>query len=188
MLEQHYMKFKETPLKDVFLLEPRVFGDDRGFFMETWNAETFREAGLDLNFLQDNHSRSTRGILRGLHFQTEQTQGKLVRVSAGEVFDVVVDLRRSSPTLGRWYGASLNAGDHNMLWVPPGFAHGFYVCSEYADFQYKCTDFYHPASEVALAWNDPTVGIVWPIPEGEEPQLSGKDSEGLAWADIPLFD
>jgi dTDP-4-dehydrorhamnose 3,5-epimerase len=182
------MKFKETPLKDVFLLEPRVFGDERGFFMETWNAETFREAGLDINFLQDNHSRSTRGILRGLHFQTEQTQGKLVRVSAGQVFDVVVDLRRSSATLGQWYGASLNASDHNMLWVPPGFAHGFYVCSEYADFQYKCTDFYHPASEVALAWDDPTVGIVWPFPEGEKPQLSGKDSEGLAWDDIPLFD
>ena len=182
------MRFKETPLAGVYLLEPRVFGDERGFFMETWNDTTFREAGLDFQFQQDNHSRSARGILRGMHFQTEQTQGKLVRVSAGEVFDVAVDLRRSSPTLGQWYGVTLSASNHKMLWVPPGFAHGFYVCSEYADFQYKCTELYHPASEVCLAWDDPTVGINWPIPEGENPQLSGKDSEGLAWDDVPLFD
>ena len=182
------MKFVETPLKDVYLLEPKVFGDSRGFFQETWNVETFREAGFDLNFMQDNHSRSARGILRGLHFQTEHTQGKLVRVTSGEVFDVAVDLRRSSPTLGQWYGASLSAENHHMLWVPPGFAHGFYVVSEFADFLYKCTDVYHPASEQTLAWNDPTVGIEWPVPAGEEPLLSAKDAAGLAWDEVPLFD
>lgn len=184
----YWMKFEETPLKDVILLEPDVFGDERGFFMETWNSNTFRDAGLDLNFVQDNHSRSAHGILRGMHFQTEQTQGKLVRVSSGEVFDVAVDLRRSSPTVGQWFGVILSASNHKMLWVPPGFAHGFYVCSEYADFQYKCTDLYHPSSEVSLAWDDPTVGIEWPVPEGESPQLSGKDAQGLAWDDLPLFD
>lgn len=182
------MKFETTPLKDVFLLQPQVFGDQRGFFLESWNQEMFREAGLDLNFVQDNHSRSARGILRGMHYQTEHTQGKLVRVTSGEVFDVVVDLRRGSRTLGQWYGATLSADSHHMLWVPPGFAHGFYVTSEYADFQYKCTDIYHPASEVSLAWDDPTVGIEWPVPPGEQPQLSAKDAQGLAWAEIPLFD
>ena len=182
------MKFETTPLKDVFLLQPQVFGDRRGFFLESWNQEMFREAGLDLSFVQDNHSRSARGILRGMHYQTEHTQGKLVRVTSGEVFDVVVDLRRGSETLGQWYGATLSADSHHMLWVPPGFAHGFYVTSEYADFQYKCTDIYHPASEVSLAWDDPTVGIEWPVPAGEEPQLSAKDVEGNAWDDVPLFD
>jgi dTDP-4-dehydrorhamnose 3,5-epimerase len=182
------MKFEATPLQDVYLVKPNVFGDPRGFFLETWNAETFRAAGFDLPFVQDNHSRSARGILRGLHYQTEHTQGKLVRVTSGEVFDVAVDLRRSSPTLGKWYGEYLSADNHRMLWVPPGFAHGFYVTSEYADFQYKCTDIYHPASEVCLAWDDPTVGIDWPIPDGELPKLSAKDAEGLAWGDAPLFD
>jgi dTDP-4-dehydrorhamnose 3,5-epimerase len=182
------MKFEATPLQDVYLVKPNVFGDPRGFFLETWNAETFRAAGFDLPFVQDNHSRSARGILRGLHYQTEHTQGKLVRVTSGEVFDVAVDLRRSSPTLGKWYGEYLSAENHRMLWVPPGFAHGFYVTSEYADFQYKCTDIYHPASEVCLAWDDPTVGIDWPIPDGELPKLSAKDAEGLAWGDAPLFD
>ncbi len=182
------MKFVETPLRDVYLLEPKVFGDSRGFFQETWNIETFREAGFELTFMQDNHSRSEHGILRGLHFQTEHTQGKLVRVTSGEVFDVAVDLRRSSPTLGQWYGVSLSAENHNMLWVPPGFAHGFYVLSDYADFLYKCTDVYHPASELTLAWNDPTVGIEWPVPAGEEPLLSDKDKAGLSWGDVPLFD
>ena len=124
------MKFETTPLKDVFLLQPQVFGDRRGFFLESWNQEMFREAGLDLSFVQDNHSRSARGILRGMHYQTEHTQGKLVRVTSGEVFDVVVDLRRGSKTLGQWYGATLSADSHHMLWVPPGFAHGFYVTSE----------------------------------------------------------
>jgi dTDP-4-dehydrorhamnose 3,5-epimerase len=182
------MKFEATPLQDLYLVKPHVFGDPRGFFLESWNAETFRAAGFDLPFVQDNHSRSARGILRGLHYQTEHTQGKLVRVTSGEVFDVAVDLRRSSPTLGQWYGEYLSAGNHRMLWIPPGFAHGFYVTSDYADFQYKCTDIYHPASEVCLAWDDPTVGIDWPIPDGESPQLSTKDAEGLAWGDAPLFD
>lgn len=182
------MKFEETPLQDVYVLEPRVFGDQRGFFMETWNAETFREAGFDLDFVQDNHSRSARGTLRGLHYQMEHTQGKLVRVAAGEVFDVVVDLRRDSPTLGQWFGISLSAENHRMLWVPPGFAHGFYVTSEYADFMYKCTDIYHPASEKTLAWDDPTIGIHWPLPPGEAPGLSAKDGQGACWKDAPLFD
>jgi dTDP-4-dehydrorhamnose 3,5-epimerase len=182
------MKFEATPLADVYLLKPRVFGDERGFFLESWNADTFRDAGFDLDFIQDNHSRSARGTLRGMHYQTQHTQGKLVRVTAGEVFDVVVDLRRSSPTLGQWYGELLSAENHYMLWVPPGFAHGFCVTSKYADFQYKCTDIYHPDSEVCLAWDDPTVGIEWPLPAGELPQLSGKDAQGQAWGDIPLFD
>ncbi len=182
------MKFEPTPLRDVYLLQPRVFGDQRGFFLESWNQETFRSAGFDLEFVQDNHSRSQRGILRGMHYQTRHTQGKLVRVTAGEVFDAVVDLRRSSPTLGHWYGVTLSAENHRMLWVPPGFAHGFYVTSDYADFQYKCTEFYDPESEVSLAWDDPTVGIQWPLAEGESPRLSEKDARGLGWADIPLFD
>ena len=182
------MKFVETPLKDVFLLEPSVFGDQRGFFMETWNIETFSQAGFDLKFVQDNHSRSAQGILRGLHYQTEHTQGKLVHVTSGEVFDVAVDLRRNSPTLGQWYGVTLSAENHRMLWVPPGFAHGFYVTSDYADFLYKCTDVYHPASEKTLAWNDPTLGIEWPVPTGEEPKLSSKDVEGLTWDQVPLFE
>lgn len=182
------MKFVETPLKDVYLVEPTVFGDQRGFFMETWNREAFRNAGFDLDFVQDNHSRSAHGILRGLHFQMEHTQGKLVRVTSGEVFDVAVDLRRSSPTLGQWFGVSLSAQNQRMLWVPPGFAHGFYVTSDYADFIYKCTDVYHPASEKTLAWNDPAVGIAWPVPAGETPQLSAKDAEGLSWDEAPRFD
>ena len=181
------MKFEATPLQGVLLLQPQVFGDQRGFFLESWSAEAFRAAGLDLNFVQDNHSRSAGGILRGMHYQTEHTQGKLVRVTAGAVFDVVVDLRPESETLGQWYGEILSGENHRMLWIPPGFAHGFYVTSEYADFQYKCTDIYHPDSEISLAWDDPTVGIDWPIPRGERPQLSAKDAEGLAWADIPLL-
>lgn len=182
------MTFEPTPLAGLYLLQPNVFGDERGFFLESWNAETFREAGFDLDFVQDNHSRSARGILRGLHFQTEHPQGKLVRVTSGAVFDVAVDLRRSSATLGQWYGVELSAANHRMLWVPPGFAHGFYVLSEYADFQYKCTDYYHPASEVSLAWDDAALGISWPIPGGEQPRLSAKDTEGLGWAALPLFD
>ena len=138
--------------------------------------------------MQDNHSRSARGILRGMHYQTEHTQGKLVRVTAGAVFDAVVDLRHSSPSFGQWYGVELSAENHQMLWVPPGFAHGFYVLSDTADFQYKCSDIYHPQSEVSLAWDDPTVGIEWPVPAGEQPQLSDKDAAALAWNEIPLFD
>lgn len=181
------MKFEATPLEGVYLLKPRVFGDERGFFIESWNANTFANEGFDLKFVQDNHSRSSRGILRGMHYQLEHTQGKLVRVTSGAVFDAVVDMRGDSPTLGQWYGVELNASDHHMLWVPPGFAHGFYVLSEFADFQYKCTDIYHPQSEVSMAWDDPEVGIEWPIPEGESPLLSGKDRHGLAFGEAPLL-
>jgi dTDP-4-dehydrorhamnose 3,5-epimerase len=182
------MNFVETSLQDVFVLEPKVFGDDRGFFLESWSDAAFADAGFDLNFVQDNHSRSSRGILRGLHYQMEHTQGKLVRVVSGSVFDVAVDLRRSSPTLGKWFGVTLSAENHKMLWVPPGFAHGFVVTSDYADFIYKCTDTYHPGSEQSLAWNDPTVGVEWPLAEGEEPSLSEKDAVGYAWDDAPKFD
>lgn len=181
------MKFEATPLEGVYLLKPRVFGDERGFFLESWNATTFANEGFDLKFVQDNHSRSSRGILRGMHYQLEHTQGKLVRVSSGAVYDAVVDMRHDSPTLGQWYGVELSASNHHMLWIPPGFAHGFYVLSDVADFQYKCTDVYHPQSEVALAWDDAEVGIEWPVPEGERPQLSGKDEEGLAFGEAPLL-
>lgn len=181
------MKFEPTPLEGVYLVKPRVFGDARGFFMESWNAATFRDAGFDLNFVQDNHSRSSRGILRGLHYQLKHTQGKLVRVTYGAVYDAVVDMRADSPTLGQWYGATLSAENHDMLWIPAGFAHGFYVLSDFADFQYKCTDIYHPQSEVSLAWNDPDVGIAWPLADGEEPLLSAKDQEGLPWGQAPLL-
>jgi dTDP-4-dehydrorhamnose 3,5-epimerase len=182
------VKVIPTALQDVCFIEPRVFGDERGFFLESWNAQTFRDAGLDLHFVQDNHSRSARGVLRGLHYQTEHTQGKLVRVTAGEVYDVVVDLRQSSPSFGRWLGVTLDAADHRMLWIPAGFAHGFYVTSDYADFQYKCTDIYHADSEVSLAWDDPAVGIEWPLSPDAPPQLSDKDSAGLTWAAAPKFD
>ena len=181
------MKFEPTPLEGVYLVIPRVFGDERGFFLESWNAATFREAGFDLKFVQDNHSRSARGILRGMHYQRQHTQGKLVRVTSGAVFDAVVDMRHDSPTLGQWYGTTLSAENQHMLWVPAGFAHGFYVLTEFADFQYKCTDIYHPESEVSLAWDDPDVGIDWPIPAGERPLLSGKDVEGLPWGEAPLL-
>ena len=181
------MKFEETPLPGVYLVQPDVFGDQRGFFLESWNRDTFRQEGFEMDFVQDNHSRSKRGILRGMHYQTRHTQGKLVRVTAGEVFDAVVDLRRDSPTLGQWHGVTLSEENQSMLWVPPGFAHGFYVCSDYADFQYKCTDIYHPDSEISLAWNDPTVGINWPVPHGETPELSAKDAAALTWENIPLL-
>ena len=181
------MDVEATPLAGVYLLKPRVFGDSRGFFLESWNAATFRDAGFDLSFVQDNHSRSARGTLRGLHYQTEHTQGKLVRVTSGRVFDVAVDLRRDSPTLGQWTGAELSDDNQHMLWVPPGFAHGFYVLSERADFLYKCTDRYDPESEVTLAWDDPTVGVPWPLAVGGGPTLSSKDQRGLALAEAPLL-
>lgn len=181
------MNFIETPLKDVYVLEPKVFGDERGFFLESWNAQTFRARGFDLHFVQDNHSRSEHGILRGMHYQLEHTQGKLVRVTSGEVYDAAVDLRESSPTFGQSFGITLSAANHRMLWVPPGFAHGFYVVSDSADFQYKCTDIYHPDSEITLAWDDPAVGIEWPLPAGESPRLSAKDAVGYSWAEAPKF-
>jgi dTDP-4-dehydrorhamnose 3,5-epimerase len=181
------MKFHKTPIADVILIEPQVFADARGFFMETWQAPKFEAAGIDCRFVQDNHSRSAQWTLRGLHMQVEHTQGKLVRVAAGSVFDVVVDLRRSSASFGRWWGKELSDQNHQMLWVPPGLAHGILVTSESADFLYKCTDIYSPGDERTLAWNDPAVGIQWPLPPGVAPQLSGKDLAGRSFADIEKF-
>jgi dTDP-4-dehydrorhamnose 3,5-epimerase len=181
------MKFHKTPIVDVVLIEPQVFGDDRGFFMETWQALKFQDSGIDANFVQDNHSRSTQWTLRGMHMQIEHTQGKLVRVTYGAVFDVVVDLRRSSPSFGRWWGTELSDQNHSMVWVPPGLAHGMLVISPTADFLYKCTDIYSPAHERTLAWNDETVGIEWPIPSGIQPKLSAKDTEGQNFSEIEKF-
>lgn len=181
------MNIETTPLRDLLLIEPRVFGDERGFFFESWNQRTFKDAGIGVDFVQDNHSRSRQGILRGLHYQTEQTQGKLVRVVRGSVFDVAVDLRRGSPSFGHWYGIELSESNKRMLWVPPGFAHGFYVTSSEADFLYKCTELYHPASEVSLRWDDPAIGIDWPLVNGKAPQLSAKDAAGLTFDDAPKF-
>jgi len=182
------VKFHTTPIADVILIEPQVFGDSRGFFMETWHASKFKEAGVDASFVQDNQSRSTQWTLRGMHMQIEHTQGKLVRVSAGSVFDAVVDLRRDSPSFGRWWGVELSDQNHHMLWVPPGLAHGILVTSESADFLYKCTDIYSPSHERTLAWNDPTVGIEWPLPAGAEPKLSAKDTTGQSFADVEKFE
>jgi dTDP-4-dehydrorhamnose 3,5-epimerase len=181
------MKIIPTNIPDVLILEPQVFGDARGFFLETWNSKTFADAGLELNFVQDNHSRSGQGILRGMHYQIQNPQGKLVRVTSGKVFDVAVDLRQSSPTFGQWTGAELSAENHRRLWVPPGFAHGFYVMSESADFLYKCTDFYAPAYDRSLRWDDPTVGIEWPLVNGAQPTISAKDEAGKNWQEADKF-
>lgn len=176
-----------TKIPEVLILEPKVFGDTRGFFMESFNAQAFKQAtGLEVTFVQDNHSRSARGVLRGLHYQIQQAQGKLVRVVAGEVFDVAVDLRQSSATFGQWEGVHLSAGNHRQLWIPPGFAHGFVVLSETADFLYKTTDYYAPQHEACLKWDDPTIGIEWPLEFS--PSLSAKDQQGLPWAEAPKFD
>jgi len=181
------MKFQETPIQDVVLIEPQIFGDARGFFLESWQRQKFAAAGIDATFVQDNHSRSSRWTLRGLHFQIERTQGKLVRVASGSVFDVVVDLRRSSSSFGKWWGVELTAENHRMLWVPEGLAHGILVTSETADFLYKCTDFFSPPHERTLAWNDPALGIQWPLPAGIPPKLSPKDAQGRSIADIEKF-
>lgn len=177
------MKVERLAIDGPLLIEPRVFGDDRGFFLESWNAEVFAANGVPATFVQDNHSRSSRGVLRGMHFQDPNAQGKLVRVVAGAVFDVAVDVRRSSPAFGRWAGVELSAANKRMLWVPPGFAHGFLTLADGTDFLYKCTDFYRPEHEHALAWDDPDIGIEWPL-DGIEPQLSAKDRQGRALADI----
>ena len=176
-----------TSIPDVKRLRPKVFGDERGYFLESWNREVFSRAAIDIDFVQDNQSHSARGILRGLHYQIKQTQGKLVRVSAGEVFDVAVDLRRSSPSFGRWVGATLSSANHEMLWIPPGFAHGFLVLSEAADFQYKCTHYYAPEHERTISWNDPEIGIEWPLAAGSEPLLSPKDRAGTSLRDAEYF-
>ena len=185
------MKATPLALPEVLLLEPRIFPDDRGWFYESFNARSFAQAtGLDIEFVQDNHSRSSRGVLRGLHYQIEQAQGKLVRVTQGEVFDVAVDLRRSSPRFGQWAGVHLSAENKEQLWIPPGFAHGFVVLSESADFLYKTTDYYAPAHERSLQWNDPTVGIAWPLEAlgAAGPQLSAKDQAGASWEAAAKFD
>lgn len=174
-------------LPEVVILEPRVFGDARGFFFESFNQRDFQQAtGLDVNFVQDNHSRSSHGVLRGLHYQIQHPQGKLVRVTHGEVFDVVVDLRRSSPNFGKWAGVELSADNKRQLWVPPGFAHGFVVISETAEFLYKTTDYWYPEHERSLLWNDPTVGINWPI--NGNPKLASKDASGSLLANADTFD
>ena len=180
------MNIIETAIPGVLIIEPRVFGDARGFFMETWNAAGFAGAGLDLTFVQDNHSRSQKGVLRGLHFQNPGPQGKLVRVTNGAVFDVAVDLRQSSPTFGQWVGVELSAENKRMFWVPEGFAHGFLTLADDTDFLYKCTAPYAPQSEFTLAWDDPAVGIEWPV-TGIDPLISDKDARGLALADVPVF-
>jgi dTDP-4-dehydrorhamnose 3,5-epimerase len=174
------MKFTPTALADVLLIEPRVFGDARGYFFESYNRRSMAAAGIDVAFVQDNHSRSARGVLRGLHYQIEHVQGKLVRVVSGEVYDVAVDMRRSSPTFGRSIGMTLSADDKQMLWIPPGFAHGFLVLSETAEFVYKTTDFWYPEFERSLLWSDSALGIAWPLQQA--PTLAAKDAAGTPFA------
>lgn len=181
------ISFKPTRIPEVVELEPRVFKDDRGFFLESWNLQEFTNGGLDVRFVQDNHSQSTQGSLRGLHYQIRQPQGKLVRVVAGQVFDVAVDLRRSSPTLGQWVGVWLSAERKNMLWVPPGFAHGFYVESPTADLLYKCTEPYVPEDDRTIRWDDPDLAIEWPFSGQAAPILSAKDSAGARFAEAELY-
>ncbi|MEM6907560.1 MAG: dTDP-4-dehydrorhamnose 3,5-epimerase [Pseudomonadota bacterium] len=180
------MKVIETAIPGPIIIEPRVFGDARGFFTESWNAQAFHEAGIDVTFVQDNHSHSQKGVLRGLHFQNPGPQGKLVRVTSGAVYDVAVDVRRSSPHFGEWIGVELSSSNHRMLWVPEGFAHGFLTLSDETDFLYKCTAFYAPDTEHTLAWDDPALGIEWPI-DGFDPIISEKDKAGSKLADIPAF-
>jgi dTDP-4-dehydrorhamnose 3,5-epimerase len=174
------MKVTPTALADVLLIEPRVFGDARGFFLESYNRRAFAQAGIDVEFVQDNHSRSARGVLRGLHYQIEHAQGKLVRVIMGEVYDVAVDMRRSSPSFGRSIGMRLSAHDKHMLWIPPGFAHGFLVLSETAEFLYKTTDYWYPEFERSLLWNDSALGIAWPVQQA--PTLAAKDAAGTPFS------
>jgi dTDP-4-dehydrorhamnose 3,5-epimerase len=182
------MNIIATDIPEVLIVEPKVFGDDRGFFFESFNQRTFAEkTGVDVNFVQDNHSRSVRGVLRGLHYQIQQTQGKLVRACSGEVFDVAVDIRRSSPNFGKWVGCLLSAENKRQLWVPAGFAHGFVVVSEMAEVLYKATDYYAPQYERSILWNDPEIGIHWPI-EGIEVLLSGKDREGQLFKEAEVFE
>lgn len=178
------MQVKATNIPDVKVIEPMVFGDERGFFMETFRDDWFRKNCANVNFVQDNQSKSKQGTLRGLHYQLEQTQGKLVRVTSGEIFDVVVDMRKSSDTFGKWFGLLMSAENKRQLWVPAGFAHGFYVTSDAAEFCYRCTNYYHPESEIALKYNDPTLAIDWPLIA--PPSLSAKDADGLSFIDAPV--
>ena len=179
------MKHIATAIPDVLLLEPKIFGDDRGFFYESWNRRTLASLGIDADFVQDNHSKSQKNVLRGLHYQIEHAQGKLVRVTAGTVYDVAVDLRRSSPTFGRWVSFTLSAEDRQMAWIPPGFAHGFCVTSESAEFLYKATDYWSPAHERTLLWSDPQLAIPWPLTG--EPLLAAKDANGRPFGEAETF-
>ena len=181
------MRFIPTELPEVVRIVPTVHEDARGYFMETWQARRFHDAGIDLDFVQDNFSESSKGTLRGLHFQIEQAQGKLVRVVSGEVFDVAVDMRRSSPNFGKWVGEILSADNKHQLWVPPGFAHGFLVLSDTAMFEYKCTDYYAPEFERSVRWDDPEIGINWPLEKGEQPVLSPKDREAPFLRDADTY-
>jgi dTDP-4-dehydrorhamnose 3,5-epimerase len=182
------MKYTELDISGVVLMEPQAFGDQRGFFMETFRDDEFKKKVSDFSFVQDNHSKSTQGILRGLHYQIKQPQGKLVRVIAGQVFDVAVDLRKSSSTFGKWVGSMLTAENKLMFWVPPGFAHGFYVVSPEAEFVYKCTDYYAPKYERSIKWNDPAIGIKWPLISGTTPLLSEKDEQGVSIKKAEVFE
>jgi dTDP-4-dehydrorhamnose 3,5-epimerase len=177
----------DTSIPDVKIIEPKVFGDERGFFLETFRVDWFETNVADVTFVQDNHSKSSHGILRGLHYQLTQTQGKLVRVTSGEVYDVAVDMRKSSPTFGQHVGVVLSGDNKKQLWVPEGFAHGFYVMSESAEFVYKCTDYYAPEHEVSLLWNDPALAIQWPLVDDAIPNLSAKDKVGLSFEHAPSF-
>lgn len=183
------MQFERLEIPDVVLMTPKVFGDERGFFMETFRQSEFESHCGAYTFVQDNHSKSKQGILRGLHYQLKQPQGKLVRVTKGEVFDVAVDMRQNSSTFGKWVGVYLSEENKQMLWVPPGFAHGFYVISYEAEFQYKCTDYYNPGDEYSLLWKDTNLSIAWPLANQQIPQLSGKDEEGaaLGWSEAPKY-
>ncbi|GAA6170944.1 dTDP-4-dehydrorhamnose 3,5-epimerase [Colwellia sp. KU-HH00111] len=182
------MNYIDTVIPDVKIIEPKVFGDERGFFMETFRVDEFNKQCCSRVFVQDNHSKSSQGILRGLHYQLNNTQGKLVRVTAGEVYDVAVDMRKTSPTFGQHVGVILSGENKRQLWVPEGFAHGFYVISESAEFVYKCTDYYAPEHEVSLLWNDPQLAIQWPLVDDKTPALSAKDENGLLFNDAPCFD
>lgn len=181
------MQVTKTKLNDVLVFEPKIFGDERGFFMETFRKDFFTEQTGVKELVQDNHSKSAQGILRGLHYQLEHTQGKLVRVTQGSVFDVAVDLRQSSSTFGQWFGLELSAQNNKQLWVPAGFAHGFYVTSDTAEFVYKCTDYYHPKSEVSIKWDDPSLAINWPLVDDQLPSLSAKDVVGESFLNAPKF-
>ena len=181
------MQVIDTSIPDVKIIQPKVFGDERGFFLETFRDDWFKTNVADVTFVQDNHSKSSHGILRGLHYQLTQTQGKLLRVTSGEVYDVVVDMRKSSPTFGQHVGVVLSGDNKKQLWVPEGFAHGFYVMSESAEFVYKCTDYYAPEHEVSLLWNDPALAIQWPLVDDAIPSLSAKDKVGLSFEHAPTF-
>ncbi len=182
------MEFLPTRLPDVIVIRPKVFEDSRGFFMETWHRTLFRQAGIDATFVQDSHSRSVAGAIRGLHYQIERAQGKLVRVVKGEVFDVAVDLRKSSPDFGQWASEILSAENKKQMWIPPGFAHGFLVLSETTEFEYKCTDYYAPEHERTICWDDPDIGVDWPLANGESPILSQKDQAGLPLKEAQVYD